>query len=85
MRGREQTVPKGKRDRLLRRNFDDMSAEGFRSRNLNDTGWVVRLLTNRVRDNLRFAPGRDGQVARTTVLTPSGGFTSFLRTRWGLH
>lgn len=76
---------KAKRDRLLRRNFDDMSAEGFRNRNLNDTGWVVRLFANRVRDNLRFAPGRDGQVAEQPVLTPSGGFTSFLRTRWGLH
>ncbi|MCC7068820.1 MAG: type II CRISPR RNA-guided endonuclease Cas9 [Burkholderiales bacterium] len=76
---------KAKRDRLLRRNFDDASAEGFRNRNLNDTGWVVRLFANRVRDNLRFAPGRDGQIAEQPVLTPSGGFTSFLRTRWGLH
>ena len=77
-------VPKGKRDRLLRRNFDDMSAEGFRNRNLNDTGWVVRPLligcvTTCVSRRAVTA------VAEQPVLTPSGGFTSFLRTRWGLY
>jgi len=76
---------KAKRDRLLRRNFDDASAEGFRARNLNDTGWIVRLFANRIRDTLRFAPDATGKVAEQPVLTPSGGFTSFLRTRWGLH
>lgn len=76
---------KAKRDRLLRRKFDDASAEGFRARNLNDTGWIVRLFANRIRDTLRFAPDATGKVAEQPVLTPSGGFTSFLRTRWGLH
>lgn len=76
---------KAKKDRLLRRVFDDAAAEGFKERNLNDTRWVVRLFANRVKDSLRFAPDASGTVSKTAVLTPSGGFTSFLRARWGLH
>jgi CRISPR-associated endonuclease Csn1 len=76
---------KAKKDRLLRQNFDDASAEGFKERNLNDTRWVVKLFANRIKDNLRFAPDATGVVSKNPVLTPSGGYTSFLRTRWGLH
>ena len=76
---------KAKKDRLLRRVFDDAAAEGFKERNLNDTRWVVRLFANRVKDSLRFAPDALGAVSKAPVLTPSGGFTSFLRARWGLH
>jgi len=76
---------KAKKDRLLRRVFDDAASEGFKERNLNDTRWVVRLFANRVKDSLRFASDASGAVSKTPVLTPSGGFTSFLRARWGLH
>ena len=76
---------KAKKDRLLRRIFDDAASEGFKERNLNDTRWVVRLFANRLKDSLRFAPDASGVVSKAPVLTPSGGFTSFLRARWGLH
>lgn len=71
---------KAKRERLLRRVFDEREAEEFAARNLNDTRHATRRFAAFVRDNLRFADGA-GEIP---VLTPSGGFTSFLRARWGL-
>lgn len=77
---------KAKRDRLLRKNFGDEEAEGFRERNLNDTRYVTRLFAGSIRQHLKFAPDESGQVKpkQTRVLCPAGGFTSFMRARWGL-
>lgn len=71
---------RAKRERLLRRVFDEREAKEFAERNLNDTRYATRYFAAFVRDNLDFAEGA-GEVP---VLTPSGGFTSFLRARWGL-
>lgn len=71
---------KAKRERLLRRIFDEREAREFAERNLNDTRYATRYFSNFVRQNLRFAEGAGEQP----VLTPSGAFTSFLRARWGL-
>lgn len=80
----QKSIRKAKRDRLLRTSFTKEEAEGFKERNLNDTRWVTKLFATRLRDTLQFAelPNQKGNEIR--VLTPSGGFTSFLRTRWGL-
>lgn len=71
---------KAKRERLLRRVFDEREAKEFAERNLSDTRYATRYFANFVKENLRFADGA-GEVP---VLTPSGAFTSFLRARWGL-
>ncbi len=71
---------KAKRERLLRRYFDEKEAEEFASRNLNDTRYITRLFQNHIKQHLAFAPG----ASATPVLCPAGGFTSFIRTRWGL-
>jgi CRISPR-associated endonuclease Csn1 len=71
---------KAKRERLLRRVFDEREAKDFSERNLNDTRYATRYFANFVKENLRFAEGA-GEVP---VLTPSGAFTSFLRVRWGI-
>ncbi len=71
---------KPKRDRLLRKNFDEREAREFAERNLNDTRYATRYFAQFVRENLQFAEGA-GEVP---VLTPSGSFISFLRARWGL-
>lgn len=75
---------KAKRDRLLRRHFDERESEEFKTRNLNDTRWATRLFAQFVRQRLEFAAGADGAVAKAPVLTPAGAYTAFLRARWGL-
>lgn len=77
---------KAKRDRFLRQNFGPEEAEGFKERNLNDTRYITRFFAGLVRQHLQFAPDETGHVkpVQTRVLCPAGGFTSFLRSRWGL-
>lgn len=75
------TIRKPKRDRLLRKDFLGASEEGFAERNLNDTRYATRAFAQFVRETLEFAPSE----LKIKVLTPSGGFTSFMRARWGLH
>jgi CRISPR-associated endonuclease Csn1 len=74
-----------KRARLLRKEFVGAEEEGFKERNLNDTRWIVKFFAAEVRQKLAFAPDESGETKKVPVLTPAGGFTSFLRTRWGLH
>ncbi|MFY9314251.1 MAG: type II CRISPR RNA-guided endonuclease Cas9 [Burkholderiales bacterium] len=78
------TFRKAKRDRLLRRHFDEKEAAGFKERNLNDTRYITRYFAELVRNNLVFAPDETGEVKKIPVLAPAGRFTSFLRARWGL-
>jgi CRISPR-associated endonuclease Csn1 len=68
-----------KRSRLLRKDFDQDEASGFRDRNLNDTRYIAKLFKNYVEQYLQLATGSDSQ--RCVVL--SGQLTAFLRTRWG--
>jgi CRISPR-associated endonuclease Csn1 len=77
---------KAKRDRLLRKSFTTEEAEGFKSRNLNDTRYITSYFAGYVRQHLQFSPDADGQIKprESRVLCPAGGYTGFLRTRWGL-
>ena len=75
---------KAKRDRLLRKHFDHEDAKGFKERNLNDTRYITRFFAEFVKSNLAFAPDETGELKKVPVLCPAGGFTSFLRARWGL-
>ncbi len=69
-----------KRTRLLRKDFDDEAARGFRERNLTDTRYIARAFKNLVERHLQLAPGSDSQ--RCVVV--SGALTSLLRARWGV-
>ncbi len=69
-----------KKERLLRKNFTGTEEKEFAERNLNDTRYATRLFTRHLKTYLRFADPEN----KTPVLTPSGGFTGFLRARWGL-
>jgi CRISPR-associated endonuclease Csn1 len=73
-------IRKAKRDRLLRRIFDETEARDFSERNLNDTRFATRFFANFVRQHLNFS----FDAASDPVLCPSGSFTNFLRARWGL-
>ncbi|MEO8022930.1 type II CRISPR RNA-guided endonuclease Cas9 [Polaromonas sp.] len=69
-----------KRSRLLRRDFGQEEAQGFRDRNLNDTRYIAKFFKNYVERSLKLVEGSDSQ--RCVVL--SGQLTAFLRARWGL-
>lgn len=70
-----------KRSRLLRKDFGEKEAEGFRERNLNDTRYICRFFKNYVERYLKLAEGSDNK--RCVVL--SGQLTAFLRNRWGFN
>lgn len=69
-----------KRTRLLRKNFGEEEAKGFRERNLNDTRYICKFFKNYVERYLKLAD--DSESKRCVVL--SGQLTAFLRARWGL-
>jgi CRISPR-associated endonuclease Csn1 len=75
---------KAKRDRLLRRSFDEAASADFKERQLNDTRYATRYFAQFVQRNLCFAPGADGELLKQPVRTPAGAFTAFMRHRWGL-
>ncbi|MFZ5466404.1 MAG: type II CRISPR RNA-guided endonuclease Cas9 [Pseudomonadota bacterium] len=70
-----------KRDRLLRKDFCDKAAEGFRERNLTDTRYIAKAFKNLMERHLQLAEGSENK--RCVVV--SGQLTAFLRTRWGLN
>lgn len=69
-----------KRNRLLRKDFGEDEAKGFRERNLNDTRYICKFFKNYVEQYLQLH--EDSEAKRCVVL--SGQMTSFLRARWGL-
>lgn len=70
-----------KRDRLLRKDFSDKAAEGFRERNLTDTRYISKAFKNLVEQHLQLAEGSNSK----RCVVASGHLTAFLRTRWGLN
>lgn len=69
-----------KRNRLLKKDFDENEAQDFRDRNLNDTRYICRFFKNYVERYLKLHD--ESEAKRCTVV--SGQLTSFLRARWGL-
>lgn len=74
------TYRQAKRNRLLKKDFGEEEATGFRDRNLNDTRYICRFFKNYVEHCLKLA---DDSTAKRCVVV-SGQLTSFLRARWGL-
>ena len=74
------SLAKPKRNRLLKRKFDEKDMEGFKERNLSDTRYISRFIKNFVENNLEFAESMHKQK----VAVRSGSLTAFLRHQWGL-
>ncbi|MGD9888930.1 MAG: type II CRISPR RNA-guided endonuclease Cas9 [Halothiobacillaceae bacterium] len=70
-----------KRDRLLRKDFDEKEAQGFRERNLTDTRYIARAFKTLVEKHLQLAS--DSKAQRCVIV--SGQLTAFLRARWGFN
>lgn len=73
-------LPRAKRERLLRADFDERASEEFRGRNLHDTQYIARFFKGFVEEQLQFAG--DSNVP---VVTVNGRATAFLRTAWQLQ
>lgn len=72
-------IKKPKRDRLLKKNFDENSEKEFRNRNANDTAFMARFIKDFIEENLELT-SKDKQK----VFTRSGTLTSMLRHNWGI-
>jgi CRISPR-associated endonuclease Csn1 len=70
-----------KRNRLLKKDFDEKDAKDFSERNLNDTRYIGHFLKNYIEQHLQLHT--DSTAKRCVVV--SGQLTSFLRQRWGLN
>ncbi len=68
-----------KRNNLLKEKIDDEKT--FKSRNLNDTKYLSRVLFNYFNDHLAF---EDYKNRKKHVRTVSGAVTGYMRKRWGI-
>lgn len=72
-------IKKAKRDRLLKKNFDENSEISFRDRNANDTAFMARFIKDFIENNLDLI-SKDKQK----VFTRNGTLTNMLRHNWGI-
>ena len=79
-RVRVMAMPYAKKERLLRRVFDEHASEEYRERNLVDMRYIARFFKNFAEQNLRFAGD-----AKAPVVTVNGRATAYLRTAWQLQ
>ncbi|MBK8225465.1 MAG: type II CRISPR RNA-guided endonuclease Cas9 [Candidatus Obscuribacter sp.] len=73
------TFRAAKRDRLLRRSFNEREAEEFKERNLTDTRYLAKFLKTFIETHLALSSDKNDKL-----VCVNGQFTSFLRARWGL-
>ena len=72
-------IKKSKRNRLLKKNFDENSEIAFRHRNANDTAFMSKFIKSFIEDNLELK-SKD----KLKVFTRSGTLTNMLRHNWGI-
>ena len=68
-----------KRQRLLKKNFDENSENEFRERNIRDTAYMARYIKSFIEDNLELTSN-----ATKKVITINGTLTNMLRHNWGV-
>lgn len=74
-------MKKAKRDRLLKKNFDENSEKTFKERNKNDTSYLSRYIKNYIENKLEFK--ESGKTQK--VFTRNGQLTKLLRYSWGVR
>jgi CRISPR-associated endonuclease Csn1 len=72
-------IRKAKRDRLLKKNFDENSEKEFRERNIRDTAYMARYIKNFIEENLELK-----STGKKKVVTINGTLTNMLRHNWGV-
>lgn len=68
-----------KRQNLLTSSFDEKDRKAWKSRNINDTGYINRLLSQYLRQNITFTTR-----SKSPVLTVNGATTAHIRNRYGI-
>ncbi len=69
-------LPRAKAERLLMQDFDAEKEDKWKSRHLNDTRYITRLLKNHLENSLDLGKGN-------RVQTRNGALTAHLRGAWG--
>lgn len=70
-------IKKPKRDRLLKKNFDENSGKAFRDRNANDTAFMARFIKDFIKNNLELK-----SESKNKVISINGTLTNMLRHNW---
>lgn len=71
-----------KKQNLLKESFTEKDRKEFKSRNLNDTKYLSKVLYNYINDNLLFDDFFDGR--KRHVISVNGSITAYMRKRWGI-
>ncbi|MCT6808659.1 MAG: type II CRISPR RNA-guided endonuclease Cas9 [Staphylococcus epidermidis] len=71
---------KKKRDFLLKNTLTDDDVKGWRQRNINDTRYINKLLSNYLNQNINF----NKEDNKKHVYTLNGSVTAKIRSRWGI-
>lgn len=72
-----------KRKNLLKASLSKEDLDGFKTRNLNDTKYLNKVLYNFINDNLAFEAFADG--GKKHVTSVNGAATAYMRKRWGIN
>lgn len=70
-------IKKPKRDRLLKKNFDENSEKEFRERNANDTAFMAKFIKTFIEDNLQLTSNDTKKI-----ISINGSLTNMLRHNW---
>lgn len=70
-----------KKTNLLKKKLSAEEQREFKARNLQDTKYICRYITNYINNRLEFKPSDSKQK----VITVNGRATAYLRKRWGLN
>jgi len=68
-----------KRQNLLKEHFTEEDRRAWKSRNINDTGYINRVLGQYFRQNISFSG-----VFKSPVVTINGATTAYIRKRYGI-
>jgi len=72
-------LKKAKTTRLLKKNFDENSANEFRERNINDTAYMAVYIKDFIENNLELK-----HKGKKQVIPINGTLTNMLRHNWGI-
>jgi len=72
-------IKRVKRQRLLKKNFDENSEHEFKERNISDTAYMARYIKSFIEDNLELTSS-----SKKKVISINGTLTNMLRHNWGV-
>lgn len=74
-----------KRRNLLKKKFDEEDQKEFKSRNLNDTSYIAKLLLEAFKNNLATDDSVETVVSKKRVNSINGAVTNYLRKCWAIN